>query len=31
MPFEEDAFGIGRRIEDEGSIVEGGRKVPVQE
>ena len=30
LPFEEDALGIGRRIEDEGRLIEGGREVPGQ-
>jgi hypothetical protein len=30
FPFKNDAFGIGRRIEDEGLIVEGGCEVPSE-
>src|SRR5438093_13732695 len=28
FPFEDDAFGIWRRIEGEGAVVEGRREVP---
>jgi hypothetical protein len=30
FPFENDASGTGRRIEDEGLIVEGGCEVPSE-